>query len=331
MSELWNDAPPEEELYAEPTPEEPVEEAQDQPEERARDPLTGRFVAKEDTPEEPVEEQPSEEATPSYAGRFSSPEELEKGYQHVEQWASRVQTRNSELEQQLQQMQQRLAEVEQRQSEPAPVRIDWDELVEERPWEAAMVARQHNDVYHLQKAIEAWEELTPGAPQLWVQQVQAQAELNDKIARMEAQLAPAAQRFEQVEVTQSVAAALTEIQQRHPDFEQLYDDIGREVALIVQGGRPDLQRVFETGTHQQKVEILDHLVNAARGRRAGNIGELAAHAGRIHAQETEAAKAAATAVSARTNVPVANSPDEALGAAWGDLNRRFDDGWLTQE
>jgi len=111
----------------------------------------------------------------------------------------------------------------------------------------------------------------------------------------------------------------------------LFDDIGEEVARIAAGGRPDLAQVFEHGSLDQKVEILDHLVNAARGRKAASMGKVAAQAGRIQAKEAEDAKVSASALSSRTSVPVSSDPEEALGQAWDALDRRINDGWLTTE
>jgi hypothetical protein len=289
--------PPEEGLPVEPEPGFEVVEGQEQ-------------AAAEEGTAEPEE--------PLIGGKFKSTEDLLEAYEHVEAYAGRMAWERDQALREAQTVQQAPP---QQTSEP-----DWDSLIEDRPAVAAQHALQTGNQHRLTQALQAWNEVSPGAPELWLENKRMQAELQE--VRTIAQAGSETSRG--FRTREEVAAAYNEMVQRYPDFENLRDGLAKEVALLAQGGNPGIANMLENGTHEQRIRILDQLYHAARSRSIKDMDQVARRAAQVHAEETAKAKAGAMVTSATTGGKAGSSSAELLGQQWENLLAPLQDDWLVQ-
>lgn len=284
---------------------------------RPRDEL-GRFTSSDPTEEE-VESPPQEQEL--ILGKFRSSDDVVNAYSHLESYAGRMSSEINELR-------QRLASIESQKQEPqAPAysNDDWDELIAENPAVAADRALENEDPIRLQQAMAAWNELAPGAPDLWLDNKR----LRNRVLSFEQRVAPAIEQIESARVQNEAAHAFATVMQQYPDFDQYRDEMMMMVGEIAQGGNPVFSQVLEHGTFNQRVRVLDDLYHAARSRKAGDFRAASEAAARQSAQESVQAKQEAQLLSASSSHGAQPSPADLLGSQWDELDAPLTDGWLT--
>jgi len=307
-------------LETEETPE-PASQ-RDASQEKAAEEAPAEKPAETEDPAEETAREAAEEGEQLIGGKFKSVDELVKAYEHVEHLAGRAFTERDQALLEMQRLQ-----IEQQQPQPPPEpEPDWDDLIDERPAVAAQEALKRGDQHRLAKALEAWEEMAPGAPQVWIDVQRLQAE-NRELRAIAQTGSEAANRSR---VNEEVAQAYDTMLGRYPDFEEHREGIAQAVAQIArQGGNSGISQTLEHGPLDQKIEILDQLYHAARSRSLGDTEELAKRAAQLHVQETEKAKQEARVASASSSGQAEPSPAEALAKQWDNLQAPLRDGYLV--
>lgn len=279
--------------------------------------------------EEPTTDSP---AAGKILGKFESVDDLIKAYENVEQYSSRMAWERDEALRYVQQaemrQQERTAEAQalaQTQMQQQAQQIDWDSLIDDKPGVAAQYAKQLGDDYNFQRAMVAWEDVSPGTPQTWMEN----QKLRDELNQIREQLVPTQQTVEEQRIRDQVAQTYQAITNKYPDFEEFRAEIAEEVGRIAQGGNPHLLNTLQQGSDQQRFAVLENLLMAAKGRKLGEASQIAARAAQIHVEETQRAKAEAQTVSATTTGQADLSPAEQLAEQWKNLRAPLDDGWMV--
>ena len=165
-----------------PEPEVVEEAADDTP----RNP-DGTFAKKQ--ADEPEAEAPAVAEPELILGKFKSADELAAAYAELESFKGRQSNEINDLRRALE---ERFETLEQQAARPtAPA--SWDDLIDQNPAYAAKLAYERGETGQLQRAAAAWEELSPGAPELWAETVRIRAEMDERLARYDQALAPVQQ------------------------------------------------------------------------------------------------------------------------------------------
>lgn len=270
--EAGTDAPAEVEApVAEGETQEPVVPAQ---EERPRG-EDGKFLSRE------AAEQAEQERL--YAGRYKTVEELEAAVVEKEAFISRQGTDVGSLRSELQEMRRSLEQRQAEQSAPAqPLPHNWDSMLDENPAQAVEIAYKADNQQAMSEALQAWNELAPGAPQLWVQNKQMEEQLLD---------------LRESVGKQTSNSAYAEFSRTHPDVEQYAQEMG-EIAKQA----PYLTELLQNGDPRAQTEVLDFLyTKASTEKRARNADTLA------KAQTEADAEKKATSRQQKENAAVASA------------------------
>lgn len=232
----------------------------------------GRFTSgepQEEPPEEAPEETPQQEER-VYAGRYKTVEELERAVEEKQAYIARSDTEKGQLRQEINELRELREALSAQREQQQYQGYDWDGLIEQNPVAAAEAAYQSNNQLVLRQAMEAWNEMAPGAPQLWAENKRLERgldELRESIGQ------------------QTTDRTLKEFSQTHPDVEQYAQEMG-EIAQQY----PFLRQTLASGDAQAQVEVLDFLyTKASTGRQARNAETLAAKT-----QEADAERQALT-------------------------------------
>ena len=287
---------------------EPAEPAE--AEERARD-EQGRFAKKDE--EAPAEEAAAEPETAQetverlLAGKYKTSEDLERA--HLEAQAL-IDRQGNELGQYRQYLQQ-LAEQQQRQAQ-AP--SDWDSLIDENPAYAAQLAYQQQNPHAYRAAMEAWEDVSPGTPSVWLQNMQLQA-----------QAAETAQHQQQQQWNESLAQFARE----NPGI----DAIPTEELLAAGQNNPAFLEMIQKSTNPEArlgaLRVLYLEAEQARGRKSETLVTAAQDIARVQAEATREAKAEAILSSANANLDGGpkKSGAEQVGDQWRQMEEHLHSGW----
>jgi hypothetical protein len=286
-------------------------------EERARD-EQGRFAKKDDTaaeaaaePDEPAAvepETPEETAERLIAGQYKTVEEAERALLEKQALIDRQGNELGEWRQYVQQ----LTEAQQRQAQ-APQ--DWESLIDENPARAAQLAYQHGHPQAYRAAMEAWEELSPGTPAVWVQNVQLQA-----------QMAQTADHQNQQQWTE----AMRQFGAEHPGFNEITDD---ELMAAVDRNPAFAELMRDTTrSHAARLgalKVLYQEAELARGRKSDTLVTAAQDIARVQAETTRQAKEEAILASATANLEGGPKKTGAqlVGEQWRAMDQHLHDGW----
>lgn len=286
-------------------PAEPEPAADTAPEGRPRD-EHGRFVKSEqETPE--AEAAPDEEtavektAEEKLAEKYDSDETIQKSYLELQRLYG-DQTR--ELGQYRQYVEQMLANQQRAAQQPQ----DWQGLIDDNPAHAAQLAYQHGNQHAYRAAVEAWEDMAPGAPGLWAQNVQMQQQL-EQLAQHQAQ--------------QAWQESVRQFSIDNPGFNEIPDE---ELLAAVQRNPVfgeiirDADRSHDARMGALKVLYLD--AEQARGRNSDTLVTAAQDIARAQAQATQEAKNEAILASATANLeggPKKTGP-ELVGEQWDQMD-----------
>lgn len=273
--------------------------------ERPRDPETGQFLPKE-TAEEAGER--------LLAGKYKSAEALEQGYLEAQQLLGSLRSDQGELRSQL----ERLTEaVQHQQQQPRPVQ-DFESLLQTDPQQAALYALTVGDAGAYERAKSEWNELSPGTPALWEQNMQMQQQMRDLEARLSGVAGPVAEQ----QSLRVVADAYRSVQANNSDFEQLQPIMGQIVDEMAASGYDWVTPAFDSGDKHKMEAALKSLTDLARARASGNLSDQARIAAQQHVAATEQAKREAIVGSASTSMsdPPSRSPGQAVADQWASYD-----------
>lgn len=231
-------------------PTEEVDTAAEGTTDRPRD-EHGRFTSQQQETEQQEQER-------LYAGKYKTVEEMEAAYAHLNQMTGRQSAELGELRSLVESIPET---IQQQQAHQQHSSIDVEALMLEDPAAAAYVAYENGDGIGLQRALAHWNELAPGAPAVWVQQMQAREAYETRIQELEARLDQVAQGV------QPVAEAELE-RQRTSIFNQGY-------ALAAQQN-PDILNYAEAIAQvaDERPHLVDQLNVATPDRVAAIISDL---------------------------------------------------------
>lgn len=285
-------------------------------EQRGRD-EKGRFAAKPDD-DEAADEQADDGLI---GGKFKTQEDLLKSYQELERQRGLDSAEKAELRQiaeRFQQLQTQMDELPGR-MQPPP-QYDYDSLIETDPAMAAQLAYQSGDQLRFQQAFAAWNDVSPGTPQVWAQNMQLQEKIAELEGSFEQRIAPVQ---DQARATVT-AQALSQFASTHPDFD-LYRDQMQQIAV----DSPHLAALVNSDDPQAKVEMLDYLYTKAKMDEARGSADNLQDALRNAAQDTARAEqeAAVVSTSQRTAEPEPEGVAEKFGAFVAARNKPYEDGW----
>lgn len=284
--------------------------------ERARD-EQGRFAKKETDepaaaakpePEEKPEAETAEETVERLlAGKYKTAEELERA--HLEAQAL-IDRQGNELGEWRQYVQQ-LAEAQQRQAQ-AP--SDWDALIDENPAQAAQLAYQQQNPHAYQAAMEAWEDVSPGTPAVWAQNMQLQA-----------QMASAQQHQLQQQWNESVA----QFARDNPGIDEIPLDELMEAGQRNPAFIEMIQRSTSPEARLGALRVLYLEAEQARGRKSDTLVTAARDIAREQAEATREAKNEAILASATANLDGGpkKTGAELVGDQWRAMDQHLHDGW----
>lgn len=311
------DEPAPEEGSPEEAAEEPAEEAVTAPEGRPRN-EKGQFVpAETGAPETDAPEQPAETSIlDKYGG------DVDKALKALEESQSYI----GDLHRTQGELTRQLAELTQAIQSPKPQQ-DFEALLESNPQQAAEMALAANDQQAYQRAVEEWNDLAPGAPQIWAQNLYLQQQMAELRQQVEATQAP----LREQQQTQTLARAYQEVEQANPDFAQLQPVMSTVVGELGAAGYDWITPALESGDPVKAKAALTTLVEVARARTAGNLADQATEAARQHVAETQRAKADAIVASASTTVTddgQPQTPADRIWEAWQRQGVSIEDGWL---
>lgn len=274
----------------------PDEPAAETATERPRDPETGQFLPKEPDPEK------------LWAGKYKTPEAAEAAWQEAQSLIGSLRNDQGELRSQIEQLTEAFQT-----SQPKTVQ-DFESLLQTDPQQAALYALTVGDQQAYARAKEEWNQLSPGTPALWEQNLQMQQQLRDLEAKVTGVAGPVAEQ----QNLRVVADAYRSLTQQIPDFEQLADKRSEIAGELAQSGFDWATPALESGDRNQIEAALKSLNDLARARASGNLVEQARVAAEAHVTATEQAKREAIVGSASTSLsePPAKTPGQILADSW---------------
>ena len=270
--------------------------------ERPRDPETGQFISAEKAEQKETER--------LLAGRFKTPEELERGYEELRALDGRRSNEIGELRQALESFAQAT-------QNPRP-QMDFEALLDENPSQAYMVARSSGDTNAIYRAREAWNDMAPGVVDLFEQNLL----LVNKLGELEQQFQGLQQPVQQQQQYATLAGVYRQVQTANPDFEALRPEMQKIVDEAEASGYDPFTPAIESNDPNQALAALNHLALLARARTAGNLADQARIAATEHVQATERAKADAIVASASTSLSDApeKTPGEKVAEMWSQYD-----------
>jgi hypothetical protein len=198
---------------------------------------------------------------------------------------------------------------------------DWDSLIDDDPARAAQMALQAGDNYRYQQAREAWNDVAPGAPEVFEQNLRLQKQMAD----LEQRFTQTAEPLAAQQKTQQVATAYSAIREQYPDFDK-FEDAMAEVVETRPLVKRNLAAALQSGDANEQYAVLEDLYLITAGRKSDTLREAQTQAAQSFAEETLKAKQDAVVVSATSTQAEPVQPktwwDEALA---DDASR--DSGW----
>jgi hypothetical protein len=198
---------------------------------------------------------------------------------------------------------------------------DWDSLIDDDPARAAQIALQAGDNYRYQQAREAWNDVAPGAPEVFEQNLRLQKQMAD----LEQRFTQTAEPLAAQQKTQQVATAYSAIREQYPDFDK-FEDAMAEVVETRPLVKRNLAAALQSGDANEQYAVLEDLYLITAGRKSDTLREAQTQAAQSFAEETLKAKQDAVVVSATSTQAEPVQPktwwDEALA---DDASR--DSGW----
>lgn len=313
LKELAEAAAPKEWGGEEIVPEQPETAPEAQPRDEH-----GRFAAKtevETIPEEQpeVEEAPTDDLAAYLAKYGGDQEKALRAAIEAQSELGRRATEIGELRSRDAQWQAYVEQLEQsRQQAQFTGQVDWESEIAENPARAAKLAAMQNNEWAYQQAVRAWDEISPGAPELWL-----------RSERLEHQLSQIAS----AERSREGQKELANLTQKYPDITS--EDWQNKMAEIVPNN-PIEAEALNSGDMRKIAWATENLYLKARGLAPmpDTLAETAQQLARVQAEEEQRVREEATVVSStRTNAAPPLTAAEAIAADWPDDERRLNQGW----
>lgn len=273
---------------------------------RPRNP-DGTFAKKEPEPEADPE-------IDAILGKYGTTEKALKALAESQSYIGQLHQTQGELQAQL-------AELTQAIRTPRPQQ-NFETLLETDPQQAALYALQAGDRHGYERAKSEWNELAPGAPAIWEQNLQ----LQNKMAELEQRVQGVQQPIAEQQNLRVVAAAYQSVQQANPDFDSLQPVMSQIVGEIAESGYDWISPALDSGDQRAATVALKQLVELARARAGGNLQDQARQAAQEHVAATEQAKREAIVASASSSM--SESHDKSPGEKLWDGFAQFDIGRL---
>ena len=242
-------------------------------------------VAEPEQPTEPAAEEESGE--PLLAGKYKTVEELEKAYLEEQQLLGR---QGEELGN-LRQLSEQMGELAGRIPEPQPDRGydpgSLDDYLALNPHQIPQLAQralETNDQTLYPKAMAAWSEIDP----MGALDFHARAVSRAEMAQLRAEMAPALQGMQQVQVRNDFEAAYETKAAQHDDFAQVMSAITDE---NIADFPKEVLAVLQTGDQASKEQVLETLYRWTKAEQAGNLTVAAGEAARQAQQDSRQARA----------------------------------------
>lgn len=255
-------------------------------------------VEKTDTSEKEVVVEETAAAEKLLAGKFKTAEELERAYTELQSTLGRQGTETGELRKAVEELRAQIhAPVEQ---PPARVQIT-EQLIDENPARATILAYDQKDEASLEIAFEAWKLEDPFTASQWLsdkrlEQYKEQVSLEQKKLREEVKTlsAPQEAAAQREEWTSAFSIVLAD----HPDFGQHAERILEEVAPKF----PNILGSLADGDAQAKAEILTALyaIDRAQDTDPEKLRETLNEEARAAADEARQAREGAKVVTQST-------------------------------
>lgn len=267
---------------------------------RARDPETGRFLPKD-------QKDPRVQAV---LDKYGDPEKALLALAESQSYIGQLHQTQGELQAQL-------AELTQAIRTPRPQQ-NFETLLETDPQQAAMYALQTGDRAAYERAKSEWNDLAPGAPAIWEQNLQ----LQNKMAELEQRVQGVQQPIAEQQNLRVVATAYQQVQASNPDFDSLQPMMSQIVGEIAESGYDWISPALDSGDPRAATVALSQLVELARARAGGNLQDQARQAAQEHVAATEQAKREAIVASASSTMSESNntSPGQAVADQWGKFD-----------
>lgn len=201
----------------------------------------------------------------------------------------------------------------------------WDDLIEENP---AQAVAQAYDLYkagdpaaefNMRRAAQAWEEISPGAPALWAENVRLRQETEQRFAQIEQRTQPVVQQTED----QARARAYLAVKAKHSDIEQHV-----EAMQQVSTKFPALVTAIESGSPQEAEQGWEALYLLAKAGKADTLQQTAQEVAR-NALDGEQRVRQEAAVASAATVPGKKplSLADRIGEEWDTLVAPLEAGW----
>lgn len=272
---------------------------------RPRNP-DGTFAAKEPSGDDPEIE--------AILGKYGTTEKALKALQESQSYIGQLHQTQGDLQAQIEALTQAI-------QNPRPQQ-DFEVMLSNDPQQAALYALQVGDREAYARAKAEWNELSPGTPEVWEQNLQLQNRLQEIEARVSGVQAP----IEEQQNLRMVASALQRVQAANPDFAQLEPMMSSVVDELAASGYDWVTPALESRDPVKAEAALSHVVLLARARSSGNLQDQARQAAQEHVAATEQAKREAIVGSASSSM---NEPHErTAGEALWDQFGKFDIGRL---
>jgi uncharacterized coiled-coil protein SlyX len=194
------------------------------------------------------------------------------------------------------------------QAQQAQPQYDYDSLIDQDPAAAAMAAYDRGDQYELNRAVQAWNEVAPGAPRLWAQNLQMQQTFEERIAELDKRSVPVQQHYQQQQQDTANQQAVDQIRGEYTDFGAYAPSILEQI----QGSPRDIQRL-SSGDPEEIKDVLERHYFRAKMRAGDTLTEAATVHAQQAAEDTRAAKLA-SAVASSASSPSAREGTGAIDA-----------------
>lgn len=264
----------------------------------------GRFASQQpDTPDsEP--EPATEEEQALLAGRFKSPEELERGYTEL---LGKFSERDDEIgelrriREEYQAAYEQQAQPQQHQQPITQQTVDWlDEQTATNPQAAAYWAMQSDPTGALyDRVMTDWYETQPRSAAAFERQL----EMAQMAQAVDQRITSVAAPLEQQAHTNDFVSAWAAASQQLPDLTE-----HSEAILEAAQSAPEVLQLLQSGTQQDKQRVIENLYYLAKGKQATSLNSAAQQMAAQQAQESQAAKDNAfVASSGQRNEPETSS------------------------
>ena len=308
--------PSDEEYYAEYLPAKEAESVEAEP--------PPAEVEAEAEPETPAEPEPEPEPEAEVEPEPEKPDQLAE----LNQKLGRLLNENAELRAQQEQWAQAFTE---RAQQPQYTADQFASDLDDNPALATIRAFKANDTQAFHRAWAAWNEVAPGAPEIWYDNQLLRGELGTLRDNLAKQVAPAQQLAIRAEVDQALEAA----RGRHEDFDQVVGTLTEDrAAEIIQDGFPaEILNGLANGDVQAKGKVLETLYRWVKSENSTQLVKAAQENAGKQAEETRAAKVAATVASATTTTPeaVPETEEDRLARVFQEIGPNLRGAWEGQE